>query len=144
MLVGSSLFQSIPIGIGGSQLDLSIANQMLLKHRAKLESAQKAMDEAKVKLEAEQETARETKAEVDELLSWADCYEAADISTKHVIVARLIESIDISFTSIPASRSHLLDVNDVLYRLSHATLYIFYDASATFSRTTTPRQSGGR
>ena len=48
MLVGSSLFQSIPIGIGGSQLDLSIANQMLLKHRAKLESAQKAMDEAKV------------------------------------------------------------------------------------------------
>ena len=37
-----------------------------------------------------------------------------------------------------------IDVNDVLYRLSHATLYIFYDASATFSRTTTPRQSGGR
>ena len=113
MLVGSSLFQSIPIGIGGSQLDLSIANQMLLKHRAKLESAQKAMDEVKVKLEAEQETARETKAEVDELLSWADCYEAADISTKHVIVARLIERIDISFTSIPASRSHLLDVNEM-------------------------------
>lgn len=81
---------------GESQLDLSIANQMLLKHRAKLESAQKAMDEAKVKLEAEQETAKETKAEVDELLSWADCYEAADISTKHVIVARLIERIDIS------------------------------------------------
>ena len=45
---------------GDSQLDLSIANQMLLKHRAKLESAQKAMDEAKVKLEAEQETAYKT------------------------------------------------------------------------------------
>ena len=37
-----------------------------------------------------------------------------------------------------------IDVNDVLYRLSHATLYIFYDAYATFSRTIRPRQSGGR
>ena len=36
-----------------------------------------------------------------------------------------------------------IDVNDVLYRLSHATLYIFYDAYATFSRTIRPRQSGG-
>ena len=30
------------------------------------------------------------------------------------------------------------------YRLSHATLYIFYDAYATFSRTIRPRQSEGR
>ena len=77
-------------------MDLSVANQMLLKHRAKLETAQSVMNGAKAKLEAEQETARETKAEVDQLLSWADCYEAADISTKHVIVARLIERIDIT------------------------------------------------
>ncbi len=54
---------------GESQPDLSIANQMLLKHRAKPESAQKAMDDAKAELEAEQETARKTKAECDELLS---------------------------------------------------------------------------
>ncbi len=33
---------------GESQLDLSIANQMLLKHRGKLEAAQKAMDDAQV------------------------------------------------------------------------------------------------
>ena len=32
-------------------------------------------------------------------------------------------------------------IGHVLYRLSHAALYIFHDAYAAFSRTVTPRQS---
>ena len=42
---------------------------MLLKHRAKLEASQKAMEEAQARMQAEQENAKATKAQVDELLS---------------------------------------------------------------------------
>ena len=80
---------------GESQLDLSIVNQMLLKHRAKLEAAQTAMEEAQTRMQAEQENAKATKAQVDELLSWAQCFDKADIGTKHLIVSRLIERVDV-------------------------------------------------
>ena len=79
-----------------SQLDLSIVNQMLLKHRAKLEASQTAMEEAQTRMQAEQENAKATKAQVDELLSWAQCFDKADIGTKHLIVSRLIERVDVS------------------------------------------------
>ena len=81
---------------GESQLDLSIVNQMLLKHRAKLEVSQTAMEEAQTRMQAEQENAKATKAQVDELLSWAQCFDKADIGTKHLIVSRLIERVDVS------------------------------------------------
>ena len=55
---------------------------MLLKHRAKLEAAQTAMEEAQTRMQAEQENAKATKAQVDELLSWAQCFEKADISDR--------------------------------------------------------------
>ncbi len=38
---------------GESQLDLTVANSMLLKHREKLQTAQRAMEEAKARLEKE-------------------------------------------------------------------------------------------
>ncbi|MBR0215426.1 MAG: hypothetical protein IJL96_00765, partial [Clostridia bacterium] len=81
---------------GESQLDLSIVNQMLMKHRAKLEAAQHAMEDAKSRMEAEKENAKATKTQIDELLSWAECFEKADIGTKHLIVARLIERVEVS------------------------------------------------
>ena len=80
---------------GESQLDLSIVNQMLLKHRAKLEASQTAMEEAQTRMQEERENAKATKAQVDELLSWAQCFDKADISTKHLIVARLIDRIEV-------------------------------------------------
>lgn len=80
---------------GESRLDLSIVNQMLLKHRAKLEASQKAMEEAQARMKAEKENAKATKAQVDELLSWAECFDKADIGTKHLIVSRLIERVDL-------------------------------------------------
>ena len=58
---------------GESQLDLAFVNSMLAK-----------------------ENAKEAKAQIDELLSWAECFEKADIGTKHLIVGRLIERVDIS------------------------------------------------
>ena len=80
---------------GESQLDLGIVNSMLVKHRARLEAAQKIMAEAKAKMEAETANVKETKARIDELLSWAECFDKADIETRHMIVARLIEWVEV-------------------------------------------------
>lgn len=81
---------------GESQLDLSLVNSMLVKHRAKLEAAQTAMRDVQVRMEAEKENAKEAKSQIDELLSWAECYDKADIGAKHLIVARLVERVDVS------------------------------------------------
>ena len=80
---------------GESQLDLSIVNQILLKHRAKLEASQNAMEEAQARMQEERENAKATKAQVDELLSWAGCFDKANIGTKHLIVSRLIERVEL-------------------------------------------------
>lgn len=81
---------------GESQLDLSLVNSMLVKHRAKLEAAQTAMRDAQVRMEAEKENAKEAKSQIDELISWAECYDKADVGAKHLIVARLVERVDVS------------------------------------------------
>ena len=54
---------------------------------------QYSMEDAKTRMEAEKENAKATKAQIDELISWAECFEAADIGTNHLIVARLIDRI---------------------------------------------------
>jgi hypothetical protein len=77
---------------GGSQLDLDVVHSMLVKHRVKLETAQRAMEDAKTRMEAEKENA---KAQIDELRSWAECFEAADIGAEHLIVARLIDRAEV-------------------------------------------------
>lgn len=79
---------------GGNHL--SVVNQMLLKHRAKLEAAQQAMEDAKARMETEKASARETKAQIDELLSWAECFDAADIGTRHMIISRLISRVEVT------------------------------------------------
>ena len=78
-----------------SQRDLSIVHQMLLKRRAKPEASQMAMEDAQARMQAEQENAKGTKAQVDELLSWAQCFDKADIGTRHLFVSRLIERVDV-------------------------------------------------
>ncbi|MBO5570110.1 MAG: recombinase family protein [Clostridia bacterium] len=81
---------------GESQLDLTVVNSMLVKHRNKLQAAQTALEEAESRMQAEKANAKETKAQIDELLSWAECFEKADIGTKHLIVGRLIERVEVS------------------------------------------------
>ena len=80
---------------GESQLDLSIVNTMLVKHRARMDAAEQALTTARAKLEAETQNAKETKAQIDELLSWAECFDKANTETKHMIMARLIERVDL-------------------------------------------------
>ena len=57
--------EAVKVPAGESQPDLSIVNQMLLKHRVKLEASQTAMEEAQPRMQAEQENAKATKAQVD-------------------------------------------------------------------------------
>ena len=81
--------------VGESQLDLSVVNSMLLKHRAKLEGAQQAMEEARTRMEAEKANARTATAQIDQLVSWAECYDRAEVETKHMIIARLIDRVEV-------------------------------------------------
>ena len=46
-------------------------------------------------MKAEKVNATVTKAEVGELLSWAEYFCKADIGTKHMIKARLIERVEL-------------------------------------------------
>ena len=57
--------------------------------------SQAAMEEAQTRMQEEQENAKATRAQVDELLSWVECFEKADIGTKHLIVSRLIKRVDV-------------------------------------------------
>ena len=80
-----------------------MADNFLENHRAEYElrkakwlAKQKKHTPASVIEARKKENAKETKAQIDELLSWAECFEKADIGTKHLIVARLVERVDVS------------------------------------------------
>ena len=80
---------------GESALDLSVINTMIIKHRAKRDTAAQTIEEARARLEQEQMSQKETQAQIDEMLSWADCYDKANIETRHMIIARIIEKVEI-------------------------------------------------
>ena len=79
---------------GESQLDLGVVNGMLLKHRARLEECQRTM-EAKAKKEAEAENEKAAKAQVKEMLTWVERYDKATVEAKHMIIASLVDRIEI-------------------------------------------------
>jgi len=80
---------------GESQLDLSVVNGMLLKHRARLEECQRTMEEAKAKKEAEAENNKAARAQVKEMLTWVERYDKASVEAKHMIIAALVDRIEI-------------------------------------------------
>jgi hypothetical protein len=80
---------------GESQLDLGVVNGMLLKHRAKLEECQRTMEEAKAKKEAEAENNKAAQAQVKEMLTWVERYDKASVEAKHMIIAALVDRIEI-------------------------------------------------
>ena len=47
-------------------------------------------------MEKEKEAARDATQEVADLLSWADTFDEANAETKHMIIARLVERIEIN------------------------------------------------
>ena len=81
---------------GESQLDLSVVNAMLLKHRAQLEKDNQAVEEARAKVEAEEKNRKATEAEVERLLTWAERYDEASYEAKHLIIAALVDRVDVN------------------------------------------------
>ena len=88
--------QAMKFLTGENQVDISIVNAMMPKYKEKLEAAQKRMEETKIKMEAEKEAAAGAKQEVENLLSWAEAFDDANAETKHMIIARLVERIEIN------------------------------------------------
>lgn len=53
------------------------------------------MEEAKAKKEAEIENAKAAKAQVKEMLTWIERYDKASVEAKHLIIASLVERIEV-------------------------------------------------
>ena len=87
--------QAIKALTGENSLDISIVNSMMPKHREKMEQAQRRMEEAKAKMDKEKEQSKEAQREIGDLVSWADAFDEADPETRKMIIARLVERIDI-------------------------------------------------
>ena len=81
---------------GESQLDLSVVNGMLLKLRARLDEEATAVEEAKAKVEADAKNRKDIEAQIDQLLTWAEKYDAASYEAKHLIIAALIDRVEVN------------------------------------------------
>lgn len=88
--------QTMKFLTGENTVDISIVNAMMPKYKEKLETAQRRMEEAKAKMEKEKDAAQTATQEVTDLLSWADTFDEANAETKHMIIARLVERIEIN------------------------------------------------
>ena len=87
--------QTMKFLTGENTVDINIINAMMPKYKEKLAQAQKRMDETRDKMEAEKTTAKNAVQEVTDLLSWAEMFDDATTEEKHMIIARLVERIDI-------------------------------------------------
>ena len=86
--------QTMKFLTGENTVDISIVNAMMPKYKEKLETAQRRMEEAKAKME--KDATQTATQEVADLLSWADTFDEANAETKHMIIARLVERIEIN------------------------------------------------
>ena len=80
---------------GENQLDLSVVNSMLMKQKARLDAAAKAKEETKVQLEIERNNKKANEVQVDEMLTWATRFDEASIEAKHLVIAQLVDRIEI-------------------------------------------------
>jgi len=63
----NALEEAVKALTGESQLDLSVVNTMIIKHRARRDAAEQAIEETRERLEQEQITNKETQAQIDEI-----------------------------------------------------------------------------
>ncbi len=80
---------------GESQFDLSVVNGMLIKLRGKLEKEAEAMEQAKARVDEDKKNRKVTEAKVDQLLNRAEKYDEASFEQKHLIIAALVERIEV-------------------------------------------------
>jgi len=87
--------QAVKALTGENQLDLEIVNSMLVKHKAKMEEALKAVEECEKRISADDLNARNAKSEIEELREWAERYDEISIEAKHMVIARLVDRIEV-------------------------------------------------
>lgn len=87
--------QAIKALTGENQLDLGIVNSMLVKHKAKMETALVAMEDAESQINAAERNTRATKSEIDEIRNWAEHYDEISVEAKHMVISRLVDRIEV-------------------------------------------------
>ena len=80
---------------GESPIDLALINGMLVKQRAKLDACVRALEQAMRLFETEKQSSQASNANISELLSWGTCFDHANTETKHVILSRLIDRVEV-------------------------------------------------
>ena len=68
---------------------------MMPKYREKRDAAQHRLEEAKANMEKEEATNRTAVTQVSNLIEWADLFDKANKETRHMILARLIERVEV-------------------------------------------------
>ena len=87
--------QAIKALTGENQLDLGVVNSMLVKHKAKMETALAAMEDAESQMNAAERNRRATKSEIDEIRNWAEHYDEISVEAKHMVISRLVDRIEV-------------------------------------------------
>ena len=87
--------QTIKALTGENSIDVSIINSMMPKYREKRDAAQQRMKEAKDNMEREEATNRAAVTQVSDVIKWADQFDEANKETRHMILARLIDRVEV-------------------------------------------------
>ena len=87
--------QAIKALTGENQLDLSVVNSMLIKHKARMEEAMAAMEDTEAQMSAAERNTRATRSEIEEIRNWAEHYDEITVEAKHMVIARLVDRIEV-------------------------------------------------
>lgn len=68
----------------------------MVLHRALLEEEAATVEETKAKVEAEEKNHKATEAQVEQLMTWAEKYDASSYEAKHLIIAALVDRVEIN------------------------------------------------
>lgn len=81
---------------GESRLDLDIINQLMPKQQAALKQAQEEYQRILLANQAEEETLALKRLQIRKTLEWAEMFDSAPLETKQMILAELIERVDVA------------------------------------------------
>ena len=87
--------QTIKALTGESQLDLGIINQLMPKQKAALEAAREEYQRILMVNQAEEETLEAKRLQAMKVAEWADIFYTAPMSQKRMILAELIDRIEV-------------------------------------------------
>lgn len=81
---------------GESRLDLGIINQLMPKQQAALSQAKEEYQRILLANQAEEETLALKRLQIRKTLEWAEMFDDAPRETKQMILAELIERVDVA------------------------------------------------